>query len=36
MGGGMMGGGMMGHGGMMGPHSHHGGQDEDQGGLDEQ
>lgn len=36
MGGGMMGGGMMGHGGMMGPHSHHGGQDEDQGGPDEQ
>jgi hypothetical protein len=26
----------MGHGGMMGPHSHHGGQDEDQGGPDEQ
>jgi len=26
----------MGHGGMMGPHSDHGGQDEDQGGLDEQ
>jgi hypothetical protein len=36
MGGGMMGGGMMGHSGMMGPHSHHGGQDEDQGGPDEQ
>jgi hypothetical protein len=33
---GMMGGGMMGHGGMMGPHNHHGGQDEDLGGPDEQ
>jgi len=33
---GMMGGGMMGQGGMMGPHNHHGGQDEDLVGPDEQ
>jgi zinc resistance-associated protein len=33
---GMMRGSMMGYGGMMGPHSHHGEQEEDEGGPDEQ
>jgi hypothetical protein len=33
---GMMGGGMMGHGDMMGPHRHHGWQDDDQSDPDEQ